>query len=268
MMVMIPIEATDMEPVSSESIFPDHFSHHARHYLAYRPQYPDALFSYLSSLVAEHDLALDCATGNGQAALNLTPHFRSILAIDASPQQLALAPSHKQIIYIVALVDRTPLPDGSVDLLTVASAFHWLDFPRFYAEMRRVAKPGGILACWGYKRPSLTPEIDAVVQRFDDEVLRDYWLPETRLAVEGYRTIPFPFDEIATPPFRMTHDLNLDRLKGFLGTWSASLRYLDQNGQEPIDEIRDELTEAWGDPQRERQVGWDLHMRVGRISGC
>jgi SAM-dependent methyltransferase len=265
-MMVIPIEATNMEHASSESNFPDHFSDHARRYLAYRPQYPDSLFSYLSSLVSEHDLALDCATGNGQAALKLTPHFRSILAIDASPQQLALAPSHERIIYVVALADRTPLADASVDLVTVASAFHWLDFPRFYTEVRRVAKPGAILACWGYKRPSVTPEIDAVVQRLDEEVLRDYWLPETRLAVEGYRTIQFPFDEIETPPFRMTHDLNLDRLKGFLGTWSASLRYLDQKWLDPIDEIRDELTEAWGDPQRERQVAWDLHMRVGRVS--
>jgi SAM-dependent methyltransferase len=248
--------------------FSDHFSNHAQRYEAYRPTYPDALFGYLASLVASRDLALDCATGNGQAALKLMHHFRSILAIDASPEQLALAPSHRQIIYIVALADRTPLPDGSVDLVTVASAFHWLDFPRFYSEVRRVAKPGGILACWGYKRPSVTPGIDVVVQRFDDEVLRDYWLPETRLAVEGYRTIPFPFDEIDPPPFQMTQKLNLDRLKGFLGTWSASLRYLDKKGQDPIDEIRDELTEAWGDPQQERQVTWDLHMRVGRVSGC
>ena len=134
--------------------------------------------------------------------------------------------------------DRTPLPDGSVDLVTVATAFHWLDFPRFYGEVRRVAKPDGILACWGYKVLSVTPEVDAVIQRLDAEVLRHFWLPETRLAVEGYRTIPFPFDEIATPPFRMTHEWNLDQLTGFLGTWSASNRYRTQTGRESTDEIR------------------------------
>ena len=253
-----------MKPGQNETIFSDH----ACSYEAYRPTYPNTLFSYLASLTPAHDLAWDCATGNGQAALGLTTHFRSIVALDASAQQLALAPRHERICYVVALADRTPLPDRSVDMVTVATAFHWLDFPRFYAEVQRVAKPGGILACWGYKRPSVTPEIDAVVQRFDEEVLRNFWLPETRLAVEGYRTIPFPFDEIDPPPFQMTQKLNLDRLKGFLGTWSASLRYLDKKGQDPIDEIRDELTEAWGDPQQERQVTWDLHMRVGRVSGC
>jgi ubiquinone/menaquinone biosynthesis C-methylase UbiE len=246
--------------------FSDHFSNHAHCYEAYRPTYPDALFGYLASLVAEHDLALDCATNNGQAALKLTPHFRSIVALDASPQQLALAPSHRQIIYTVALADRTPLPDGSVDLVTVASAFHWLDFPRFYAEVRRVAKPGGILACWGYKLPSVTPEVDAVLERLDAGVLRDFWLPETRLAVESYRTIQFPFDEMDAPPFRMIQEWNLDHFMGFLGTWSASIRYREQTKRDPIDKMRKELVGAWGVPGHARQVSWDLFMRVGRIT--
>ena len=234
---------------------------------AYRPTYPDSLFAYLASLVAAHDLAWDCATGNGQAALGLTPHFRAVVATDASPGQIAQAHPHPKVTYLIAPADRTPLPDGSVDLVTVASAFHWLDFPRFYGEVRRVAKPDGILACWGYKVLSVTPEVDAVVQRLDAEVLRHFWLPETRLAVEAYRTIPFPFDEIATPPFRMSHEWNLDQLTGFLGTWSASNRYRKQTGREPTDEIRDELAGAWGDPRQERQVAWDLFMRVGKVSG-
>jgi hypothetical protein len=53
--------------------FPDHFSDHADLYEAFRPAYPEALFAYLTSLVPAHDLAWDCATGNGQAAVALTP---------------------------------------------------------------------------------------------------------------------------------------------------------------------------------------------------
>ena len=246
--------------------YSDQFSEHAVRYKAGRPTYPEALFSYVASLAAAHDLAWDCATGNGQAALGLTPHFRTIIATDASPEQIALTSPHKQITYLVALADRTPLRDGSVDLVTVASAFHWLDFPRFYAEVRRVAKPDSVIAGWGYKEPSVTPEVDAVVQRLGARVLREFWLPETKLAGEGYRTIPFPFDEIDTPPFRMTHQWDLNKLIGFLGTFSASLRYGKQTGRDPIDEIREELAEAWGDPEQERQVAWELFMRVGRVS--
>ena len=149
--------------------------------------------------------------------------------------------------------------------MTVASAFHWFDFSRFYAEVRRVAKRDGILAVWGYKLPSVTSEVNAAVQRLDTEILRDFWLPEYELLVEGYRTIPFPFDEIDTPPFRITQEWNLDQLIGFLGTWSASLRYRTETGRDPCGEIRDELSVAWGAPQQERQVSGELHLRIGRI---
>src|SRR5271165_5154222 len=134
-MMVKRVEATNMKLGPSEMDFPDHFSDHAHRYEACRPTYPDSRFAFLASLVPTHDLAWDCATGNGQAALGLTPHFRAIIATDASPQQLALASTHKQITYLVAPADRTPLPDGSVDLVTVASAFHWLDSPRFYGEV-------------------------------------------------------------------------------------------------------------------------------------
>ena len=173
--------------------FKNHFSGAAADYQAYRPKYPDALFGYLASLVPTHDLAWDCATGNGQSAIKLTPYFRSIVALDASPEQLALASTHERIIYVLSLADRTPLPDASVDLVTVASAFHWLDFPRFYDEVRRVARPNAILAVWGYKLPSVNPAVEAVVQRLDTDVLRDFWLPETTLAVDGLSNYPVPF---------------------------------------------------------------------------
>ena len=103
-----------------------------------------------------------------------------------------------------------------------------------------------------------------MVERFGAEILDPFWLPETRLAMEGYRTIPFPFDEIHPPPFRMTHEWNLDQLIGFLGTSSASLRYRMQTGHDPMDEIRDKLAAAWGDPSQVRDVSWDLFLRVGR----
>jgi ubiquinone/menaquinone biosynthesis C-methylase UbiE len=258
------IEATSMKPGASETVFPDHFSGDADRYVAYRPTYPVELFAYLASLAPACDLACDCATGNGQAALGLTPHFRSIVAIDASRQQLKLAPLHARIIYLLALADRTPLPDSSVDLVTVATAFHWLDFPRFFGEVRRVAKRDGILAVWGYKLPIVSQEVDTIILRFSSKVLRQFWLPETKLAAEGYQTIPFPFDEIATPPFRMAHEWNLDQLAGFLGTWSASLRYRAETGRDPIDVVRKELESAWGTPQQERRVSWELHLRAGR----
>ena len=101
-MMVKRVEATNMKPGPSEITFPDHFSDHADRYEAYRPTYPDSLFAYLASLVPAHDLAWDCATGNGQAALGLTPHFRTIIATDASPRQIAQAHPHPKVTYLVS----------------------------------------------------------------------------------------------------------------------------------------------------------------------
>jgi SAM-dependent methyltransferase len=247
--------------------FKDHFSGHADRNGAFRPTYPAGLFEYLASLCPSHDLAWDCATGNGQAALALTPHFRSVVATDASERQIAQARPHHKITYSVAPAERTPLPDASVDLVTVAQALHWLDLPSFYAEVRRVSVPGGVIAVWCYQLHTIGPEVDAVVHRLYTEILGDYWPPERRLVEEGYRTLPFPFAEVAPPPFEMVQAWDLPRLLSYLGTWSSSQRYRAQVGTDPIDLIRADMEAAWGGPSQVREVVWPLHLRVGIISG-
>src|SRR4051812_7637390 len=102
------------------SQFKDHFSGHADRYGAFRPTYPSALFEYLGSISKGHGLAWDCATGNGQAAVALAPFFDSVIATDASRKQLDQATPHAKVRYLAAPAEESTLPDGSVDLVTVA----------------------------------------------------------------------------------------------------------------------------------------------------
>ena len=117
------------------STFKDHFSAASGRYAAYRPDYPAALFEWLAGLCDRHDTAWDCATGSGQAALGLAPHFRRVVATDASAEQVRHAVAHPSIDYRVAQAEDSGLADHSVDLVTVAQAAHWFDLPRFYAEV-------------------------------------------------------------------------------------------------------------------------------------
>jgi SAM-dependent methyltransferase len=243
----------------------DHFSGQADRYEAFRPTYPDALFAYLAALCTHRDLAWDCATGNGQAAAALAPHFLSVIATDASAQQIAQARPHEKVHYLVAPAERVPVRAESVNLVTVAQALHWLDLPRFYAEVRRVSRPGALLAVWCYQLARTSPEVDASIDRLYAR-LEAYWPPERRLVEERYQSLPFPFEEITPPGFLMVHSWDLDHLMGYLGTWSAAHRYPAQTGKDPLDLIRDELAMAWADPAQERDVTWPLCVRVGRIS--
>jgi len=50
-----------------------------------------------------------------------------------------------------------PLPDASVDAVTVAQAFHWFRFDEALAEIRRVLRPGGALAILFNERDERVP---------------------------------------------------------------------------------------------------------------
>lgn len=248
-----------------EASFQDLFSGHAPEYAAFRPTYPGDLFAYLASLTPSQSLAWDCATGNGQSARGLVPFFDAILATDASAGQLSQAPAIDRIQYGCALAERSPLPDGSVDLVTVSQALHWLKLPAFYAEVRRVARPGGVIACWCYSEIQVAPGVDPILFRLDNEILHDDWLPGHFEVARGYARLAFPFKEITPPAFSITRTWNLDRLCGFVNTWSSARHYRRRTGLDPVDTVRAELVAAWGDPAREREVRWPLCLRVGRI---
>jgi SAM-dependent methyltransferase len=243
----------------------DHFSDRSDAYARYRPSYPEALFAYLASLPRAHDRAWDCATGNGQAAAGVARFFAEVVATDLSAAQLAEAEPHPNVRYVVATAEASGLPDASVDLVTVAQAIHWFDFGRFYAEVRRVGRPGAILAAWGYGLHTIEPPIDEVLRSFYTKVVGPYWPPERRYLDERYETLPFPFREIPSPPFTLEVRWDLAHLQGYLRTWSATKRYEKARGQDPVAALAPELESAWGDPAAQKLVRWPLYLRVGAI---
>jgi SAM-dependent methyltransferase len=250
---------------ASARAFKDHFSGHAGDYEAFRPSYPAELFDYLARIAPGHDLAWDCATGNGQAALGTAPHFAAVIATDASAQQIEQARPCDNVRYKVAPAHAAPIAGSSVDLVTVAQALHWFDPPAFYAEVRRVAKPGAVLAVWCYEMHSIAPVIDALVGRLYHDIVGSYWPPERKLVEDGYATMAFPFDELSPPQFRMAEQWDYSRFLGYLGTWSSVKAYQRQNGADPVELVRPALEAAWGDVGLIREVIWPLNVRVGIV---
>jgi SAM-dependent methyltransferase len=246
--------------------FEDHFSAQAKTYAQYRPGYPPELFAYLASVAPAHELAWDCGTGNGQAAVALADHFERVVATDASAEQIAQAVPRERIEYRVEPAEQVNLPAGSVDLVTVALAVHWFDLDRFYQEVRRVLKPAGVLAVWTYHLPEITPAVDHILQAYYSEVLAGYWPEQLRYIDDRYRSLPFPFNEIKPPGFEMKADWQLEQLLGFLDSWSATRRYLDEKGHHPLTVIWQELAHAWGRPEQKRLVLWPLYVRAGRAT--
>jgi SAM-dependent methyltransferase len=244
--------------------FHDHFSGHAGSYAQYRPDYPAELFAYLASLTQRHDVALDCATGSGQAAIGLAEHFACVIATDGSVAQLRSARAHPNIRYVGNLAEQPALRDASVDLVVAAQAAHWFDHARFHSETRRVLKSDGALAIWTYGLALIDPAIDAAVRRFYEGVVGPYWPPERRHVESAYRELPFPWHEVAAPAFQLRLEWNLESLIGYIGTWSAAQRYVKATGKDPLPDLRTELARHWNSPATPRSVIWPLHLRIGR----
>jgi SAM-dependent methyltransferase len=242
--------------------FKDHFSRQAADYAKFRPRYPREMFEYLGTVAPSCKLAWDCGTGNGQAAIQLAEVFDRVIATDASEKQIANAQPHERVEYRVTPAEDSGIQSGVLDLIMVAQALHWFDLDRFYAEAQRVLKPNGILAASAYNLLQIEPAIDEIVNRYYYEVVGPFWPPERKL-IENFADLPFPFHKIDPPKFEMTAQWNLDHLIGYLGTWSATQRFIAARGRDPLEQIADELRSVWGAPRETRKVTWPLTLRVG-----
>lgn len=244
------------------------FSKQAEIYARFRPRYPRELFDYLLTLVPGRDLAFDVATGNGQAAESLARDFNHVIATDISEDQVKNAKPNSKIQYRVEPAEALGAKDNGVDLLTVAQAAHWFDFDKFYPEVRRVLKPDGVIAIFGYGffEKFGVPSLDHAIDFFATEELRPFWKPQVMTLWKNYADLPFPFQEIKAPTFSIQIEANLDELMGYFSTWSAVQLYKDEHGVDPTVSLRNELAGGWGNSDARRSIQWKLILKVARMS--
>lgn len=134
----------------------------AAKYLAARPTYPEKLFQYVKTYQNQHasqttpTRALDIGCGPGEATASLAKYFDSVVGIDPSQVMIDVAAEnhgHVQNLSFTAGSDRdfvTKFKPNSFDLITVAQAIHWFEFPTFFHNAHQILKPNGTLAFWGY----------------------------------------------------------------------------------------------------------------------
>ena len=243
--------------------FTDLFSEKSANYARARPTYPDALYRFVAGVAPARDCAWDSATGNGQAAIGLARHFAAVEATDASEQQVAHAIAAPGVRYSVQPAESTTFAPASFDAVCVAQALHWFDLERFYAEVRRVLKPGGVIAVWGYGWTRVSPQVDRALERQLLAKIKPYWPAQNALLIAGYKTVPFPFEPIEAPPLAIEVRWTLTQLLTYAETWTATRRYVAEHGRGILDDTANALAAVWGESE-ERLATMDLAMRCGR----
>lgn len=245
--------------------FVDHFASVSGDYAAFRPTYPPGLFDWLAAIAPSHSLAWDCATGTGQAAIELVKRFDRVVATDASSDQIAAATPHPRVEYRVAAAEESGIQASSAALVTVAQALHWFAIDRFFGECARVLAPGGVLAVWSYGPLRVASKtLDRALRRYYRDIVGHYWPPERALVDSGYASVVLPYAELEVPPFEMQAYWTLSQLVGYLGTWSATVAYRNAIGDDPCALIAPALERAWCDPHGPREITWPLRVRVCR----
>ena len=243
----------------------DHFGKVAASYAEHRPSYPADLFQWLADICTTHENAWDCGAGNGQASIALANHFTNVYATDLSDSQIANARTHPRVDYRIAPAEASGLPSSCADLVTIAQALHWFDLEKFYSEVRRVLKPNGLIVAWTYGMIVITnDEANECLQHFYHHVIGPHWPSERHHVETGYRELHFSFERINTPNVNMQVEWSANQLMGYLRSWSATARYHEATGIDPVDELSHQLVDTLTSSGELIEVHWPLSILAGR----
>ncbi|XP_030543692.1 putative methyltransferase DDB_G0268948 [Rhodamnia argentea] len=254
------------------------FDKHAETYLQARPSYPSEWYSMLAARTSHHSLAWDVGTGNGQAAVGVAGHYEQVIATDVSEAQLSFAMPHPRVRYVhtpqsmtedemVALMGG----ENRVDLITVATAVHWFDLPKFYKLAKRLLrKPGGILAVWAYNDMVVNPEFNTVSRRLWEASMQ-FWHADAKYVIDGYRNLPFPFESVGLghegkpTQLEIRKELLFEGYLKFLKSSSPFNLAKEQGVDLLSEEVIEELESSWGGANLVRTVTYKAFMLAGTV---
>lgn len=135
---------TSQPPPNSTARFADR----AGDYAKARPTYPAALLDALLAPLAHPSalVAADVGAGTGVFSRLLAERGVRTIAVEPNAPMRAATAAHPLIEWRDGTGEASGLPERSLDLLTVAQAFHWMRTEDALREFHRVLKPGGVLA--------------------------------------------------------------------------------------------------------------------------
>ncbi|RDY08726.1 putative methyltransferase [Mucuna pruriens] len=256
----------------------DLFLKQAKQYADARPSYPPQLFQFIASKTPSHNLVWDVGTGSGQAAKSLAGIYEKVIATDASEKQLEFAGKlpnvryqHTPSIMSKSELEQTVAPEGSIDLVTIAQALHWFDFPTFYPQVKWVLKkPHGVIAAWCYYLPRVSGAVDTVLDQFYSTDVSPYWDPARKLVDKVYTSIDFPFEPVDgadhTGPFEFVTEtlMDFDALLTYIKSWSAYQTAKEKGVELLGEDIVQKFKVAWGE-DGQKVAKFPIYLRIGRV---
>ena len=95
---------------------------------------------------------LDLCCGNGMHSFTAAKKGASVIALDYAEKSIEIAKRRSELVGVavdfrVCDVENLPFEDGLFDIVTCAGSLSYLDHKKFFSEIVRVLKPGGVFIC-------------------------------------------------------------------------------------------------------------------------
>jgi SAM-dependent methyltransferase len=215
---------------------PPQFGLYAERYARFRPGYPSALYDLLEARVGSPRVhAVDLGAGSGQVARDLLGRFTRVTAVEPDPAMAAQVPEAVGLDVREMRAEEADFPEGSVDLVTAGTAFHWMDPGAVCARAKRWLRPGGVFAAFAYDQFT-TPDAPGVQTLITAEAalwnahkhaaLVDETPYEARLAATG------AFAEAEPISLAPDWEASAEDIAGFFLTWSFAVAHAKTTGDE------------------------------------
>ncbi|KAL0935182.1 methyltransferase domain-containing protein [Colletotrichum truncatum] len=192
---------------------PEQGVHYAKARRGYHQSLYKTILDHHTSTGGKVDILLDVGCGPGTVAREIGGQFAQVIGLDPAEGMIAAARSlggasstSEPIRFNVSTAEELgsnlspPVADGSVDLITAATAAHWFNMPGFWAAAGRVLKPGGTVAIWTTSAMHIHPSVpnherlQTLVQTFRSEYMEPYTTPGNLLTENLYETLPLPWN--------------------------------------------------------------------------
>jgi SAM-dependent methyltransferase len=240
------------------------FSDRVDDYVRYRPDYPPALLDWLQR---EHGVDVDwrvadVGAGTGISSKMFLAAGYRVNAVEPNAPMRAAAErwllAYKNFDAIDGKADATGLPDASVDLVTVAQAFHWFDEETTRREFARILRPGGLAAIWWNSRrlsgTRFLEGYEALLQQFGT----DYTSVAERYADDARMRHWFGTGFRGSASFEHAQRLDFEALRGRL----MSSSYAPQAGHPQHDPMLRALRELFDNCAEHGTVSFDYDTRI------
>lgn len=242
----------------------ERFSNRVADYVRYRPTYPVAMIDWLHKVhgVTPEWRIADIGAGTGISSKMFLDAGHGVIAVEPNAAMRAAAVewlgNDQKFRAVDGKADATTLDDGSIDLISVAQAFHWFDPENARREFHRILRPCGLAAIyWNSRRLTGTPFLEGY-----EALLQTYGTDYTSVA-ERYGDEPrmsewFGKGWHGTASFDHCQLLDFDALRGRL----MSSSYAPQAGHPRHEPMIEALRKLFDACAMDGRVSFDYDTRV------